>query len=180
MDGVVDCYESRLRDLESTEQEGNRTCTFGDAGHCVLRCDVRCLPGQSGVRVGRSDIDDRASTNIACAISAFNGARFLCCHCFGHGTNADQDSLDVDTHHSLKIFNRAVRYGYISLLGDLAVNTIQQKQHSASMMGFAYASTVDTVIHSPKVFNRGVNHALDAGCIRYIDFKGKNAIFGIR
>ena len=47
-------------------------------------------------------------------------------------------------------------------------------------MGFAYASTVDTVIHSPKIFNRGVNHPLDAGCIRYIDKQGKSAVFGIR
>lgn len=47
-------------------------------------------------------------------------------------------------------------------------------------MGFPYASTVDTVIHSPEFFNRGVDHALDAGCIRYIDNKGKNAVFGIR
>ena len=44
---------------------------------------------------------------------------------------------------------------------------------------FAHASTVDTVIHSPELFNRGVNHALDAGCIRHIDQKGKNAVIGI-
>ena len=47
-------------------------------------------------------------------------------------------------------------------------------------MGFAYASTVDTIIHSPKFFESGVNHALDAGCIRYIDNKGKRAVFGVR
>ena len=44
---------------------------------------------------------------------------------------------------------------------------------------FAYAGTVDAVIHPPELFNRGVNHALDAGCIRYIDDEGKNAVLGI-
>ena len=45
---------------------------------------------------------------------------------------------------------------------------------------FAYARAVDAVIHSPKFFNRGVNHALDAGWIRHIDQQGKNAVIGIR
>lgn len=43
----------------------------------------------------------------------------------------------------------------------------------------AYASTIDTVIYSPKLFSRGVNHALDASCIRYIDREGKDSVFGI-
>ena len=47
-------------------------------------------------------------------------------------------------------------------------------------MGFAYASTVDTVIYSPKFLNRGVNYALDAACICYIDGEGKNAVSRIR
>lgn len=45
--------------------------------------------------------------------------------------------------------------------------------------GLAYASTIDTVIYSPKLFSRGVNHALDASCIRYIDREGKDAVLGV-
>ena len=42
--------------------------------------------------------------------------------------------------------------------------------------GRGYASTVDTVIYSPKLFSRGVNHALNTGCIRYIHREGKDAV----
>ena len=85
----------------------------------MLGRHVRRLPRQSDIGICRRDIDNRASADIARAVSGFNSARFLCCHCFGHGTNADQDSLDVDTHHALKVFDRAFGYGHISLLGDL-------------------------------------------------------------
>ena len=108
------------KNFEKLEGKSVVTCTFSNTSHGVLGRDVRRLPRQPGVGVCRRDIDNRASADIARAIvSGFDSARFLRRHCFGHGADADQDPPDVDVHHALKVFNRAVGYGHIGLLGDL-------------------------------------------------------------